>query len=62
MPFDGSAVANVSTAGLSPMSPELRALIDRAIIPALVERFLQEHQIDKEKPRDLPKVPPARVG
>ena len=25
------------------MSPDLRALIDRVIVPALLERFLREH-------------------
>ena len=25
------------------MSPELRAFIDRVILPALVERFLRDH-------------------
>jgi hypothetical protein len=25
------------------MSPELKAFIDRVVVPALLERFLQEH-------------------
>jgi hypothetical protein len=37
------------------MSPELRAFIDRVIVPALLERFLREQAIDP-----TPQGPPLR--
>ena len=43
--------------GQSPMSADLRAFIDRVIVPALLERFLREHATAQQNP--MPARPAA---
>lgn len=45
------------------VDPELRTFIDRAIVPALLERILRELQPAEPQPsRELPKATLQRVG
>jgi hypothetical protein len=43
--------------GQLPMSTDLRAFIDRVIVPALLERFLREHATAQQNP--MPARPAA---
>jgi hypothetical protein len=52
-PFDGSRAALATIAVGVEMSSELKRFIDAVIVPALLERFLREHE-SAQKPTIRP--------